>query len=81
MRFEESKGSLWGHSEHTRKVTNLVSDFLKSGFEVAEVKDWEDAYLNANSFYSSLRRIISIYYKGQCHASKANNGRVFLVRD
>ena len=81
MRFEEYKGGTLGFRTHAKKLYVLVSDFIKSGFEVAEVKDWEDDYASAGSVYSSLRKVIMNHYNGQCHVSKANNDRIFLVRD
>lgn len=66
MRFEEANVKLNGMGlRRNGEVVNMLSEFLKSGIEVAEVKDWEYSHKSLNSTYQSLKHAIECYFKGE----------------
>lgn len=56
-----------------------MSDFLKSGIEVAEVTDWESCYASVGSAYISFRKMALRFYASEIRVSKAN-GKLFIAR-
>ena len=46
MRFEETEALVVKRNKNEKidRIADMLNDFLKSGIEVAEIKDWEDDY-------------------------------------
>lgn len=66
MRFEKTNVVLNGMGlKRGGEAIVLLTDFLKSGIEVAEVKDWEYSHSSLNSTYQSLKNAIDGYFKGE----------------
>lgn len=66
MRFEETNVVLNGMGmKRGGEAIVLLTDFLKSGIDVAEVKDWEYSHSSLNSTYQSLKHAIDGYFKGE----------------
>ena len=80
MRFEETE-LLKIERENSRRVrlaTQLMKEFLDSGIEVAEIKDWEDSYASVNSCVQALQYVIK-----QMSANisvKQRSGHIFIAR-
>ena len=80
MRFEETSYRLNGKGQRgSWEVINLLSDFLKSGIEVAEIKDWEDTHASQNAVCQSLNRAVKLYYNGEIRVSKSGE-HIFIAR-
>lgn len=66
MRFEETNVVLNGMGmKKGGEAIALLTDFLKSGIEVAEVKDWEYSHKSLNGTYQSLKHAVEGYFKGE----------------
>ena len=66
MRFEETNVVLNGMGlKRGGEAIELLTEFLKSGIEVAEVKDWEYSHKSLNSTYQSLKNAVDGYFKGE----------------
>ena len=81
MRFEETKYRLNGKGQRGNlEIINLLSDFLESGIEVAEIKDWEDTYSSMNAVYQSLCRASKLYFNKQVRVSRSGE-HIFIARE
>lgn len=66
MRFEKTDVKLNGMGmKRGGEAIELLTEFLKSGIEVAEVKDWEYSHKSLNSTYQSLKRAVDGYFKNE----------------
>lgn len=76
MKFEEvAKNS----NKPNGELINLIEDFLLSGIEIAEIKDYSDKYINAESLYISIKSVCSGKFKGKAKVSRCAE-RVFIER-
>lgn len=73
MRFEKVK-----RGRKDNKVQKLIDQFLKTGFDKAEVFN-EDDYDNNSKMIAAMRFVIKSYYPDQVEVSKISD-RVFLTR-
>ena len=60
-------------------IIELCSDFLKSGFEVAEVTEIEERYSNVSNAYVGIRTVVNVYFKGKIKATKCGQ-HIYLER-
>ena len=76
MKFEEVKKS---QTTRNGDVIELCSEFLKSGFEVAEVTDWNERYSSAGNMYTGFKNVITGYFKDKIKVVK-NGNHIYLER-
>ena len=80
MRFEETSLLKIERENSTRvkQATEMLTAFMESGIEVAEVKDWEDTYKSLSSCAQAL------YYAIKTMSAdikvKQRNGHIFIAR-
>lgn len=79
MRFEKVDASKVGMRIHRQECMEMLSEFVKSGIEVAEVKDWDTSYSSVGSAYVALRTIAERCFKGEIRISKGG-GKLFIAR-
>lgn len=60
-------------------IIELCSDFLKSGFEVAEVTELEDRYSNVANAYVGIKNVAQGYFKGKIKVTKCDQ-HIYLER-
>lgn len=66
MRFEKTDVKLNGMGmKRGGEAIELLTEFLKSGIEVAEVKDWEYSHKSLNGTYQSLKHAVDGYFKNE----------------
>lgn len=78
MYFEQCEKPKKKH-EKTDRMIALISEFLSSGIECAELKQWDDEYNSISVAYGSLRKITEANFRGKVYVGKANQ-RLFLER-
>ena len=81
MKFVESKRVFTkrGMRNGSVEIMEMLTEFLQSGIEVAEVKDWEGTYRNAETLYGSLMGIVKRFFNGEIRASRSGQ-QVFIAR-
>ena len=80
MRFEETNVRLNGMGlRSSTEINFMLSDFLKSGIEVAEVKDWEHAHKSLNTAYQAVTYAVKRYYKGEIRVAKRGE-HIYIAR-
>lgn len=60
-------------------IIELCSDFLKSGFEVAEVTEIEERYSNVGNAYVGIKNVVQGYFKGKIKVTKCGQ-HIYLER-
>ena len=71
MRFEETNVRLNGMGvKGGSEIANMFSEFIQSGIEVAEVKDWALTHKSFESTYQALKKVASGYFKNQIRVAK-----------
>ena len=80
MRFEETNVRLNGMGlKRGGEIVNLLGDFLKSGIEVAEIKDWQYSHKSLGSTYQALNYAVKGYYKGKIRVAM-RSGHIYIAR-
>lgn len=71
MRFEETSVRLNGMGlKGGGEIVGMLTEFLQSGIEVAEVKDWEYSHKTLNSTYQALKFAVKGYFKDQIRVAQ-----------
>ena len=81
MKFVESNVILGNKGLYggSKVVAQMLSEFLESGIEVAEVRDYDEYYKNSESAYQSIKNIIDRYFTGEIRVARQSD-HVFIAR-
>ena len=82
MRFEKSDviiGKNRQLNRGTAEISQMLSEFLRTDFEVAEVHDWDEFYISINSAFCQFKSVIDRFFKGEVRVSK-QGGKLFIAR-
>ena len=80
MRFEETNVRLNGMGVRGGGETiNLLSDFLQSGIEVAEIKDWEFTHKTFTAAYQALQKAVKGYFKDEIRVARRGE-HIYIAR-
>ena len=80
MRFEETNVRLNGLGlKGGSEVVEMLSDFIKFGIEVAEIKDWELTHKSFNATYQALTKAVNGYFKKQIRVAKRGE-HIYIAR-
>lgn len=82
MKFEKTDVIIGKNKQLNRgsaEVAQVLSDFLKTDIEVAEIKDWDGTYKNVDSAYYSFKKVIDRFFNNEVRVSK-QSGRLFIAR-
>lgn len=63
----------------TDEIIAIISEFLSSGIECAELKQWDDEYKDVKTAYTGLRKIANDNFREKVYVGKAGD-RIFLER-
>lgn len=76
MKFEEVKDNA---NKRNGVLLNLFHEFMESGVELAELKEWEKDYQSISSLYTAAKTVAKGYYNGKVRVSK-NMNHVYIER-
>lgn len=81
MRFEKRESTILDKASSNKAITikSLLDDFMESGIEVAELKDWKEIYDKAETCASGIRYQIGKFYPDMIGCYNRKDG-IYLKR-
>ncbi len=77
MKFEKVESNT---EKRNGEMINLLTAFMESDCEVAEVKDWNDSYSTFGSLYNACTNVAKRYFPDKIKVSKCGQ-HLFLKKE